>query len=199
MYPRPRAIVIVVFSLSDGRLAALNSVIDSGNRIADLLEFDIDVRLCHEFQLLGLLPRNTESFNPTHRLLPPAPAVLLFPSYVSTGMSFTEARGAFQQVLEQVSGPVGITRTLWVLTEDYDRLRVNVALDNIDERTGQPLDIVVVQRYHYASIDSLPGYQMIRSYRRAGYPKFAGVPLAWSTPGYQFDVYQRRTGSSDGE
>ncbi len=124
-------------------------------------------------------------------------AVLLFPSYLSTGMSLTEARGAFQQVLEEVSVPVGITRTLWVLTEGYDRLRVNFALDNIDERTGQPLDIVVVQRYHYASIDSLPGYQMIRSYRRAGYPKFAGVPLAWSTPGYQFDVYQRRPGSSD--
>ena len=131
MYPRPRAIVIEVFSLSDGGLAALNSVIDGGNRIADLLEFGIDVRVCHEFQLLGLLPRNTESFNPTHRLLPPAPAVLLFPSYLSTGMSLTEARGGFQQVLEEVSGPVGITRTLWVLTEDC--LRVNFSLDNIDE------------------------------------------------------------------
>ena len=127
-----------------------------------------------------------------------ARAVLLFPSYLSTGMSLTEARGAFQQVLEEVSGPVGITRTLWVLTEDYDRLRVNFALENIDERTGQPLDVVVVQQHHYASIDSLPGYQMIRSYRRSGYPKFAGVPLAWSTPGYQFDVYERRRGSSGG-
>ena len=86
MYPRPRAIVIVVFSLSDGCLAALNSVIDGGNRIADLLEFGIDVRVCHEFQLLCLLPRNTESFNPTHRPLPPAPLSL------DTGDEFSDHR-----------------------------------------------------------------------------------------------------------
>lgn len=122
-----------------------------------------------------------------------ARAVLLFPSYLSTGMSLMEARGAFQEVLEEMSGPVGITRTLWVLTEDYERLRVNFSLDNIDERTGEPLDVVVVEQYRYASVDSLPGYRLVRSYSREGHPKFAGVPLAWSTPGYQFDVYQRET------
>ena len=124
-------------------------------------------------------------------------SMMLFPSYVSNGMSLSDARVAFEQVLTDVEGPVGITRTLWVLTEDYDRLRVNFTLENIDERTGQALDVVVVQQHHYASIDSLPGYQMIRSHRRAGYPRFAGVVLAWSTPGYQFDVYRRRAGTSD--
>lgn len=127
---------------------------------------------------------------------------LLFPFYVTSGMSLVEARGEFEQMLAEEQRAVGVTSNLWLLTENYESLRINFWLVNNDDRTGQPLDVVVVQQSHHASIDSLAGYQKVRSYRRNGIPRFLGIPLARSIPGYQFDVYHRievpPAGSSEG-
>ena len=76
MYPRPRAIVIVILSLSKSRLVALYGVVDGGDCLADLLELGDHVRVGHEFQLLGLLPRNTERLNPNRWPAPLAPLSL---------------------------------------------------------------------------------------------------------------------------
>ncbi len=115
----------------------------------------------------------------------------LFPYYQTRGMSLAEARDAFREVLAAEQGPIGVTMTGWLLTEDYDRLRVNFALDNLDERTGQPLDVIVVEQSHYPERTSVPGYQLVHSDRRSGIPTLFGIPLAHSMPGHQFDVYHR--------
>lgn len=117
-------------------------------------------------------------------------ALVLFGFFLTQGVSLDDARRDFARHAGATGGLISVTPSLWVLTEDYDRLRV-APLGLPAERIAG--DLFVVQQ-NYSGRQEPPdiaGFRLVedRFVRRPC--RLFGLPVARTMPGYAFAVYRR--------
>jgi hypothetical protein len=120
-----------------------------------------------------------------------ARTALLFPHYLMKGDSLDLARDRFNDAVEGIEEVVSVSSALWTLTENYNRVLLNAHFKNVDYTDGEAFQWMAVQQTSYSLVDEIPGYCVVYDYRVAGKPRFLGVPLARSYPGYQFRLFRR--------
>ncbi len=115
----------------------------------------------------------------------------LYGAYLQNGLSYTEARAKFKELLDQHAGRVAVSKSLWVLGDDYRRL-VGFGLKP-EHLAEKPPFLALQQRYTtYSQSPKIPGYELIYDGFEAKPTRFLGVFLSPSPPGYQFSFYRRR-------
>ena len=113
--------------------------------------------------------------------------LLLFPRYYQEGMTLDEARSAFGHLVGSTQDPVGVSTALWMLTEDYGRLRVLHASD-IGRSVDTSARYLIWQQGQLGRLEPpvIPGFRQILNHYRAGPIHLAGIKIANTVPGYQF-------------
>ena len=114
--------------------------------------------------------------------------VLLLGVHLSSGVELQVARRSFNEILAGRTGPVAVTPSLWVLTEDYRRLVV--CGSDRDARDCGASILVVQQSYSGSMVPPhIPGFELVRDRFVRTPCAVGGVKLASSVPGYGFAVY----------
>jgi hypothetical protein len=116
-------------------------------------------------------------------------ALVLFFYFLRQGAHLDAARRDFQRLLAATQGPISVTSSLWVLSEDYERLRTLPA-EEPDAATG---GILVLQQTYSGLLapQEIAGFRLVED-RFVRHPcKLLGVTLARTVPGYSFAVYVR--------
>jgi hypothetical protein len=113
--------------------------------------------------------------------------VVLYANYRSKGVDFDHARSQFGNLLHG-SPPhvVSVSESLWVLTEDFRRIR-------IVERGTASGELMVVQQTQRQSFvpPEFPGYRLVSHSFVPQSPTCFGIRVARTMPGYAHAVYQR--------
>jgi hypothetical protein len=110
---------------------------------------------------------------------------LLFPYYLKSGMTLAEARRRFHEWEGPAPGRIGVTQSLWILTEDYGSvIGLPTPLPNVWR-----IRLIALQQYHTPQITEVDGYRLVQSYRTQEVPTLLGLPLSRSMPGYQFSIH----------
>ncbi|MFZ5807472.1 MAG: hypothetical protein ACOY3I_09750 [Verrucomicrobiota bacterium] len=118
---------------------------------------------------------------------------LLFPYYLKYGYKYHDARKDFSQFLtENPLQIIGVSKSLWVLSEDYARMR-SFGLNPAHLRS-RPDWIVLQQRYmlvHTSEPPHFDGYTLVQHHFTSLKPKIFGLQLSSSMPGYFYAVYKK--------
>jgi hypothetical protein len=109
----------------------------------------------------------------------------LFANYLNHGVSFFDAQAEFRS-LPQTSEKISVSESLWVLADDYRRIRRI-------ERGSASGDVMVVQQSQRQSLvpPSFPGYRMVSERFVSRRPTLFGLPIGRTMPGYSFAVYEK--------
>jgi hypothetical protein len=120
-----------------------------------------------------------------------ARSALLFPFYLSGGVSLAEARARFEPIRREATGRIGVSGSLWVLAEDYERMFVwgsAAFIDHSAESAGATL--VLQQNYTgWAAPPEIANHRLVYSSFTTEAPALFGLRLANAMPGYAFAVY----------
>lgn len=123
-------------------------------------------------------------------------AMALAATYIIAGTPLEQGRLLFSESTRGIDR-IGVTASLWVLTEGYERLEV-LALAAMPG--AAQVDALLVQQNYSGAREApeLPGWHLSRDgFAREG-PKLLGVPLGRTMPGYAFALYTRTKEESVG-
>jgi len=112
--------------------------------------------------------------------------IALFVDYRTDGVSFAEARRDFDRLVRSTDQIVSVSESLWVLADQFDRL-------SIVERGTTSGDLMILQQTQRGSLSPpvIPGYRLVSQRFISHPPKWFGLPIARTTPGYSFAVFVR--------
>ena len=112
--------------------------------------------------------------------------IALFVDYRTDGVSFAEARRDFDRLARSTDQVISVSESLWVLADKFDRI-------SIVERGTASGDLMVVQQTQRGSLSPpvIPGYSLLSQHFISHQPKWFGLPIARTTPGYSFAVFAR--------
>lgn len=115
--------------------------------------------------------------------------LVLFGFFLAHGLPLEEAREAFRRVLSE-HGRAGVTPSLWVLSEDYERMIAWPAA-YVDQLSGAE---VFVTQQNYSGLQAPPeltGFRLVENRFLHRPCEVLGVRLANTVPGYAYAVYRR--------
>jgi hypothetical protein len=115
--------------------------------------------------------------------------LVLFGFFLAHGVPLEEARDAFRRILPE-HGRAGVTPSLWVLSEEYERMIAWPAA-YVDQLTGAE---VFVAQQNYSGRQTppeLPGFRLVENRFLRRPCEVLGVRLANTVPGYAYAVYRR--------
>ncbi|MEK7077253.1 MAG: hypothetical protein AAB967_03415, partial [Patescibacteria group bacterium] len=123
--------------------------------------------------------------------------VLAFPFFVKNGVTIAAAREKFQAVAARYpQTDIFITASLWVLSENYEKMNF-IGDITPEHRSRRPLVVVFDQKNGYGNWISSPtppaeaeGCSLKENYFVAEIPRFLGMKLTNTMPGYGFAVYE---------
>jgi len=129
---------------------------------------------------------------------------VLFPTYNRQGMPLSEARDLFQQIEQRAPANTifFVTNSLWLLSEDYGRLRpFSPDLPEAYQKQNVPSVVFLQQNYlpFRQAPDAMGNLVREKNWFRTGKPSLFSVPLAGTIPGYQFAVYVPKELEPDGQ
>jgi hypothetical protein len=136
--------------------------------------------------------------SPLHAVVPAAHGLaavgylrmlVLFGFFLLHGTPLGAARMAFNRFLPE-RGHVAITPSLWVVSEDYDRMRVFP----FAEGTAQlDADVLMIQQTYsgLAEAPRLPGFRLVEDRFIHSPCRILGLTVARTVPGYSYAVYRR--------
>jgi uncharacterized protein (DUF2062 family) len=112
--------------------------------------------------------------------------IALFLNYESEGVSFAVAQREFGELLRSTSQEISVSESLWVLADEFERIRF---LD-YGSVSG---DLMVLQQTRRGSLSPpvIPGYRLLSQHFISHPPKWFGLPIARTMPGYSFAVFAR--------
>jgi hypothetical protein len=115
--------------------------------------------------------------------------LVLFGFFLAQGTPLAEAGDAFRRHLP-ASGRVGVTPSLWAVSEEYDRM---TAFPLAEGAAGLDADVLLVQQNYSGLLapPELAGFRLVED-RFIPHPcRFLGVKVANTVPGYAYAVYRR--------
>ena len=106
-----------------------------------------------------------------------------FPSLMRRGTSTTWCT--------QPARVISVSESFWVLTDEFERIR-------IVERGTASGDLMVLQQTQRGSLTPpvIPGYRLLSQRFISHPPKWFGLPIARTMPGYSFAVFARKRSKS---
>jgi hypothetical protein len=112
--------------------------------------------------------------------------IALFVDHRSDGVSFDHARSDFDRLARSTDQVISVSESLWVLADEFDRIA-------IVERGTASGDLMVVQQTQRGSLTPpvIPGYRLLSQSFISHPPKWFGLPIARTLPGYSFAVFAR--------
>ncbi len=116
----------------------------------------------------------------------------LFIDYRTGGVSFADARKDFHGLLRSTDQKISVSESLWVLTDEFERI-------SVVERGTASGDLMVLQQTQRGSLTPpvIPGYRLLSQNFVSHPPKWFGLPIARTTPGYSFAVFAREVQNDD--
>jgi hypothetical protein len=116
--------------------------------------------------------------------------IALFVDYRTDAVSFAEARRDFDSLARSTDQVISVSESLWVLADEFDRI-------SIVERGTASGDLMVLQQTQRGSLSPpvIPGYRLLSQRFISHPPKWFGLPIARTTPGYSFAVFAREGAS----
>jgi hypothetical protein len=113
----------------------------------------------------------------------------LFPYFVKNGMSLEQARERFRTIDLSQYQKIGVTSSMWVLSENYDHtFLVPYQLPVVVSGARYP--IIIQQNYWQSTVaPPVEGYAIAHDFFSPDVPRLFGVKLASTMPGYAFAVY----------
>jgi hypothetical protein len=116
----------------------------------------------------------------------------LFIDYRTDGVSFADARKDFHRLLSSTDQVISVSESLWVLTDEFERI-------SVVERGTASGDLMVLQQTQRGSLSPpvIPGYRLLSQNFVSHPPKWFGLPIARTTPGYSFAVFAREVQNDD--
>jgi hypothetical protein len=112
--------------------------------------------------------------------------LVLFGLFLTQGVPLAEARAAVRRLPPRA--PLAVTPSLWVVSEDYDRMTVFPLAEGPRPGAGA---VMIQQSYTgLTSPPAIPGYHLVedRFLPRPG--TLLGLRVANTTPGYGYAVYR---------
>ena len=112
--------------------------------------------------------------------------VVLFVDYRVEGVSFEEAHKEFDQLAHSTGQVISVSESFWVLADRFEQIR-------IVERGTASGDLMVLQQTQRGSLSPpvIPGYRLLSQHFVSHPPRFFGLPIARTMPGYSFAVFER--------
>jgi hypothetical protein len=117
-------------------------------------------------------------------------AVVLFGFFLAHGISLETARAQLARIAPTAHGPISVTPSLWVLSEDYSHLRAVPAGTPAEFLEGDLL--ILQQNYSGQRVPPrLAGLRLVENHFVERSCHLLGLPVARTVPGYAFAVYRR--------
>jgi hypothetical protein len=112
--------------------------------------------------------------------------IALFIDYRTDGVSFADAQKDFDHLVRSTDKVIFVSESLWVLADEFERIR-------IVERGTASGDLMVLQQTQRGSLSPpvIPGYRLLSQRFISHPPKWFGLPIARTMPGYSFAVFAR--------
>jgi len=112
--------------------------------------------------------------------------IALFIDYGTEGVSFADAQKDFRRLLRSTDQVISVSESFWVLADEFERIR-------IVERGHPSGDLMVLQQTQRGSLSPpvIPGYRLVSQRFISHPPKWFGLPIARTMPGYSFAVFAR--------
>ncbi len=118
---------------------------------------------------------------------------LAFPGFLQHGMSLQQARQVFREVESTTDRPIGISRTLWVLSENYQQMFIYEGPQTYPKVSGHKYsNALLVKQQNYLDFkpaDAIDNHPLQRHFFVQHKPRLFGIPIESTPPGYQFAVY----------
>jgi hypothetical protein len=110
----------------------------------------------------------------------------LFIDYRTDGVAFADAQKDFDHLVRSTNQVISVSESFWVLTDEFERIR-------IVERGTASGDLMVLQQTQRGSLfpPLIPGYCLVSQHFISHPPKWFGLPIARTMPGYSFAVFVR--------
>ncbi len=112
----------------------------------------------------------------------------LFPFFIKSGMSLERARAAFQQLPLDPNQRIGVDGTIWPISENYGRMYLYGDYEDVKYPTT-----TIIMREGVNGWTELPAElfycRAVKDFFIRKKPVIFGIPLANTTPGYAFGVY----------
>lgn len=117
-------------------------------------------------------------------------ALVLFGFFLAHGVSLDAARAQLARLVPMARGPVSVTPSLWVLSDDYERLR---AVPAGVSAAGLEGDLLIFQQNYTGQSAPSPieDLRLVEDRFVDRSPRLFGLPVARTVPGYAFAVYRR--------
>jgi hypothetical protein len=114
--------------------------------------------------------------------------IALFIEYRTDGISFADAQKDFNHLVHSTGQVIFVSESFWVLANEFERIR-------IVERGSASGDLMVLQQTQRGSLSPpvIPGYRLLSQRFISHPPKWFGLPIARTMPGYSFAVFARET------
>ena len=110
----------------------------------------------------------------------------LLVNYRTEGVSFADAQRDFRNLVRSTDQVISVSESLWVLADEFERIR-------IVERGSASGDLMVLQQTQRGSLSPpvIPGYRLLSQHFISHPPRWFGLPIARTMPGYSFAVFAR--------
>ena len=114
---------------------------------------------------------------------------LLFTLYLHEQETAVVAHQKIAELLaDRTKGAIGVSKSLWVLLDDYDRPQ---GFTLHPEDLGHPRYVLLQQRFtNFPEAPELPCYRLIYDDFDPDEPRFLGIPLSPTQPSYRFAFYE---------
>jgi hypothetical protein len=112
--------------------------------------------------------------------------IALFADYRTEGVSFADAQKEFDELARSTDKVISVSESFWVLASDFDRICVV-------ERGIPSGDLMVLQQTQRGLLSPpvISGYRLLSHRFISHPPKWFGLPIARTMPGYGFAVFAR--------
>jgi hypothetical protein len=112
--------------------------------------------------------------------------IALFVDYRTDGVSFADAQKDFARLVRSTNQVISVSESFWVLTDEFDRIR-------IVERNTASGELMVLQQTQRGSLfpPVISGYRLLSQRFISHPPKWFGLPIARTMPGYSFAIFAR--------
>jgi hypothetical protein len=118
--------------------------------------------------------------------------VALFIDYRTEGVSFADAHKEFDRLVHSTEEVISVSESFWVLTDEFERIC-------IVERGTASGAFMVLQQTQRGSLSppAIPGYRLLFQDFVSHSPKWFGLPIARTMPGYSFAIFAREKSAGE--
>jgi hypothetical protein len=114
----------------------------------------------------------------------------LFHLYLNSNYRLEQARQDFAEITKNRTGIIGVSKSLWMLSENYPQMR-SFGLKPLELHA--PAELIFLQQRHtdLKTPPEISGYKLLQHNFLPQQAVLFGIPLSPTVPGYYFAVYER--------